>query len=412
MNIIEERKLQKIIIDIENFKNSFTTSSAFFENINELEIPNIQEIFYQNDMNFFDDVSFILSVIASITNHPHLNSTGEDIIIRADLAGSISQESFQKVFKDPSLWKEKDHEMVPEYVHHRQYTDELKTYENIFIGMIINIIDNSLINYTNFYTNLIPSLNVNKKEFLINETLELVLNRIEFLKRKLTYIKNTYFYKEVSKCNLKLKNIVPTNILIKDRLYNYCYKFYKEFIKYTEVEDLEKDYQNYYFYNLLKIIKEKEFNFIKEENNNWYFNFKNFEIKIQKSNLKNINLTIKTNKICVHHNLIIDLENDEEIMYDNQLTSNDVISVWNLKDQFGRLLNQTGDSTKEILNKWLDSKLILNQAKKSLYTKYCPICKNHSIEEENQILKCSSCETEYTFLNNDTIWFCKLRSAE
>lgn len=411
MNIIEERKLQEIIINIDNFKNNFQTNSDFFENINKLEITNIQKIFYQNDMNFFDDVSFILSVIASITNHPHLNTTGEDIIIRAELAGSISQESFQKVFKDPSLWKEKDHEMAPEYVHHHQYTDELKTYENIFIGMIINVIDNSLNNYARFYTNLLPSLNTLKQELLADEQLELILNRIEFLKRKITYIKNTYFYKEVSKCNLRLKNIVPTNILIKDRLYNYCYKFYKEFIKYSETENIQKDYQAYYFYNLLKVLKQKEFKFVKEENDNWHFNFNNFQIKIKKQNPNNINLTITNNHITTSNNLIIDTL-EEEIIFDHNQTSNNIISVWDLKDDNNEIISNSGDTPEELITKWLDSKLILNQAKKSLYTKYCPICKNHSIEEDNNLLRCTSCETEYTFLNNDTIWFCKVRRAK
>lgn len=411
MNIIEERKLQEIIINIDNFKNNFQTSSDFFENINNLEITNIQKIFYQNDMNFFDDVSFILSVIATITNHPHLNTTGEDIIIRAELAGSISQESFQKVFKDPSLWKEKDHEMAPEYVHHHQYTDELKTYENIFIGMIINVIDNSLNNYARFYTNLLPSLNTLKQELLVDEQLELLLNRIEFLKRKITYIKNTYFYKEVSKCNLRLKNIVPTNILIKDRLYNYCYKFYKEFIRYSETENIQKDYQAYYFYNLLKVLKQKDFKFVKEENDNWYFNFNNFKIIIKKQNPNNINLTIINNNITTSNNLIIDTI-DEEIIFDDNQSSNNIISVWDLKDDNNEIISSTGDTLEELISKWLDSKLILKQAKKSLYTKYCPICKNHSIEEEKNLLRCTSCETEYTFLNNDTIWFCKVRRAK
>lgn len=411
MNIIEERKLQEIIINIDNFKNNFQTSSDFFENINNLEITNIQKIFYQNDMNFFDDVSFILSVIATITNHPHLNTTGEDIIIRAELAGSISQESFQKVFKDPSLWKEKDHEMAPEYVHHHQYTDELKTYENIFIGMIINVIDNSLNNYARFYTNLLPSLNTLKQELLVDEQLELLLNRIEFLKRKITYIKNTYFYKEVSKCNLRLKNIVPTNILIKDRLYNYCYKFYKEFIRYSETDNIQKDYQAYYFYNLLKVLKQKDFKFVKEENDNWYFNFNNFQIIIKKQNPNNINLTIINNNITTSNNLIIDTI-DEEIIFDDNQSSNNIISVWDLKDDNNEIISSTGDTLEELISKWLDSKLILKQAKKSLYTKYCPICKNHSIEEEKNLLRCTSCETEYTFLNNDTIWFYKVRRAK
>ena len=51
--------------------------------------------------------------------------------------------------------------MVPEYVHHYQYTDDLKIYENLFIGLVIKLIDMELAKYTNFYTNLIPTLDIN-----------------------------------------------------------------------------------------------------------------------------------------------------------------------------------------------------------------------------------------------------------
>ncbi len=411
MNIIEEKKLNEIITNINNYQKNYSNSASIFENITSLDIDDIQEVFYQNDLNFFDDVSFIISVIASIISHPHLDNTGEDIIIRADLAGSISRESFQKVFKDPSLWKEKDQEMVPEYVHHHQYTDEIKTYENIFIGMIIKVIDNSLINYSSFYASLLPSVNAFTKEKLESEEVEKVLNRIDYLKRKMMYIKNTHFYREISKCDLKLKTIVPTNILIKDRLYNFCYKFYRDFIKYTEADNLETDYQEYYFYHLLKVLKEKEFKFIKEENNIWYFNYQYFKVSIKKLNTKGINLSINLNgKITTNHNLIIDVNTGDELTFDQKATSNNVISIWNLKDQEGIALHQNSMKTKKLITRWLDSKFILNQVQKSLYTKYCPVCKNRSIEEVDHLFKCSSCEAEYTFVNDDTIWFCKTRS--
>lgn len=411
MNIIEEKKLSEIINNINNFKENYSKTSSMFENIDALEIENIQEVFYQNDLNFFDDVSFIISVIASIINHPHLNNTGEDIIIRSDLAGSISQESFQKVFKDPSLWKEKGLEMVPEYVHHYQYTDEIKTYENIFIGMLINILDGTINNYSTFYASLIPSIDVNSKEKLEDDQIEKILNRIDYLKRKILYIKSSNFYKEISKCNLKPKTIVPTNILIKDRLYNYCYKFYRKFIKYTEIEDLANDYEDYYFYNLLKVLKSEEFNFIKEENNLWHFEYHKFNVTVKKLNGRGINLTINfMNKVTVSHNLLIKINEEDDLLFDQNATSNDIISIWNLKNQKGEILNKDNMTPYNLIKKWLDSKFILNRVQKSLYSRYCPVCKNRSIVEDDHLHKCTSCGTTYLFINNDTIWFCKTRS--
>lgn len=411
MNIIEENKLNEIILNIHSFINQYQDFESFYANIDSLDLGNIQKLSFESDLHFFDDVSFILSVIASIISHPHLANTGEDIIIRSELASSISQESFQKVFKDPSLWKEKDQEMVPEYVHHHQYIDEIKIYENIFIGMIIKAIDNSLNNYSFFYASLLPSINFTTNAKLENQDIEKILIRIDQLKRKIMYLKNTYFFKEISKCDLKLKVVVPTNILVKDRLYNFCYKFYRKFIKYVDQETLENDALDYYFYHLLKVLKQKEFILVKQENECLEFKYQNFKVLLSKKTKNCINISITHhNLITTNHQLLIDVNTNQDLQFNQDATSINIISIWTLKDQNGKALHQDTMSTNDLLRIWLDSKFIQNQVQKSLYTKYCPVCKNRSVNEENDLYICSSCGTTYTFIDDDTIWICKTRS--
>lgn len=109
----------------------------------------------------------------------------------------------------------KNDEMVPEYVHHYQYTDDIKIYENIFIGMLINLIRLELNKYSEFYASLIPSVESNNDKYLENKIAEKMITKIEALQRKQMFIQNTSFYKEISKCNLHLTKVLPTNILLK-----------------------------------------------------------------------------------------------------------------------------------------------------------------------------------------------------
>lgn len=412
MNIIEENKLSEIICDITNFKSKYKNFKTLYKNISSLDIKSIQELSYENDLEFFDDVSFILSVITSIISRPHISTIGEDIVIRSDLAGSISQESFQKMFREPSLWKEKDCDMVPEYVHHYQYTDELKTYENIFIGMLINLIDNNLNNQILFYSNLIPSINITTKNKLENKNVESLLDKIDNLKRKMMYIKNTYFYKEISKCDLKLKSIIPTNILVKDRLYNHCFKFYKKFIKYVEVDKLQEDLCSYYYSIIIKEFKTRNFEFDKEDDDKLWFKYEDFDVSINKSNDNYIELFIKhQSNIEAIHNLFVSINIDSNSLPDNlNADTNDTVSIWNLRNQNGEILNQDTMNPEELIRIWLDSKFIKNQVQKSLYIKYCPMCKSKSVTDDDSVFSCSSCGSKYTFIDENTIWVCKTRS--
>ena len=200
MKIIEEQNLQNAILQLNTYQKKFTKISEFYHNLDTLEIPSLQNLSFEKDNEFFDEVSLILSVIASIIAKPHLSNKGEDIILRAEQAGHLSNESFQKVLKDSSLWKEKSLEMVPEYVHHYQYTDDIKIYENLFIGMLVNLIDEELIKYYNFYLNLVPSIDLNNDYSLVDtKNAEEALKKLDRLNRKIRYIKNTYFYKEGSR---------------------------------------------------------------------------------------------------------------------------------------------------------------------------------------------------------------------
>lgn len=421
MKIIEETQLKNSILKLNKYQGENKSIKAYYRNLDEIDLGSLQNFSLEKDYEFFDEISFILSVITSIISRPQISNRGEDIIIRADMAGHISTESFKEVFKESNLWKEKNLEMVPEYVHHYQYTDELKIYENIFIGMIIKLIDIELAKYKDFYVSLIPSFDYLDEVVLEDKKIEEILNYIDKLLRKLRHIKNTYFYREISKCNLTLKNIQPTNILLKNRLYNYCYKFYKKFIQYIDQESLLEDFKSYYKVNILKVFKEKKFILDESKSqklNDLSFVFNDYKVQLTlNENKPSINLSITLGNVTANHQLLLDVErnslNFSEAKIGDNIT-NSVVTLWNLYDvnnlNVPIFKNQTSEY--EIVKYWIMDKFQEIFANRELYEKYCPICRGKNIEVENELHICPSCNSLYTFKkidNKDAIWFLKFR---
>lgn len=222
MKIIEENLLKKMITQLNNYEKKYQDVKERFTHLEEIEFTSLQELSFEKDNEFFDEVTFILSVITSIIAHPQISNRDEDIIERAEQVGNITNEALKQTIRDASLWKEKDFELVPEYIHYHQHIDDLKIYENIFIGMLIHLIDTELAKYDVFYQRLIPSMQTDALFIEESEKIEKTLTKIDSLKRKMLHIKNTAFYKEISKVNLNLIKIQPTNILLKNKLYNLC----------------------------------------------------------------------------------------------------------------------------------------------------------------------------------------------
>ena len=100
MKIIEEQNLQNAILQLNTYQKKFEKISEFYHNLDTLEIPSLQNLSFEKDNEFFDEVSLILSVIASIIAKPHLSNKGEDIILRAEQAGHLSNESAGRLLSE------------------------------------------------------------------------------------------------------------------------------------------------------------------------------------------------------------------------------------------------------------------------------------------------------------------------
>ena len=72
MKFIEETLLKNTVENINTFIQSHKSISEYYEEVNNLNIESLQSFSFKRDNEFFDEVSFVLSVINSIITHPHI----------------------------------------------------------------------------------------------------------------------------------------------------------------------------------------------------------------------------------------------------------------------------------------------------------------------------------------------------
>ena len=109
--------------------------------------------------------------------------------------------------------------------------------------------------------------------------------------------------------------------------------------------------------------------------------------------------------------------NTNLVKHTDMLTT-EAISIWNIayiENDIYRLIHNPL-TEKELITKWLDSKIDVVVGSKGLFSRYCPVCKSRHIEFDEMELKysCMNCHSVYTFLEGkkqDEIWFLRVRRA-
>ena len=440
MRIVEESYLKRTVSKLNKYAANHRNYAEFFNDLDELEIKPLQDLSFQSDLKYFEEINFILSVISSIISHPHISNTGEHIVIRTELANSISSETFQMTMREPKLWKNDGLKMIPENVYYYQNIDELCIYENIFIVTLIRLIEAELVKYNDFYISLIETFEGQETLSLSSNNVNVAFNKIKRLHRKLKYIKNTRFFKEISRKCAPLKTVHPTNILLKDRLYNYCFKFYRSLIAYSDKQTLLRDFRIYHFVLLLRSLKNKGFvptgraaALKKDEYGaialpKLRFLGDIFEIIVEP--YEEIGL-----KICVQNRLIktaktkkaphlllfepqesaLDLKKIKEDSK-NDFETVEAVYLWNLVyvDEDVTVSFRNPLSEQALTDKWLESKILHSVASAKIYRTFCPSCKRQALETTpSRHRRCVDCGSVFTFYRDEdgknNIWFLKLR---
>ena len=442
MKISEEKYLKSAISNIRRYTKEYPLANDFFNKLNNLQVLSLQELSFKSDLKLFDEFSLILSVITTIISNPHISTKGVDTILRADQVGYIQPDMFERTMKDSPLWKKKNMEMVPEHVHYYETVDKLNIYENIFIVMVIDLIDSELAKYMDFYISVLQRFDGQQRLTYALDNEELAISKIESLDKHIKRIKNTRFYNEVSKSKKIVGHITPTNILLKDRLYNLCYKFYKSMITYDDKSSLMDDFILYYYIIIIKELKELGFKMNlktkqalvalnKRGTMDLYqplsFLSKDYKVTICRNSVYDgiemevVNREI-SDKSCNKstHLLLIDsstnfadVERSTRTKFLVDFTSVEAISLWNMAYLGGEIIPMFNHSytAGEMVGKWLNSKMSKTLASTRIYSFYCPICKNRDVASNEGVYTCNDCKSVYTFYEADDLtklWFMKI----
>ena len=435
----EQLNLSEQTKNIISFAKKQNDVIRFFEKIDSLPLISIQDLSFQNDIELFKEIHFLLSVIFSIISHPHKNNRKEEIVARSGEASALTEEDFIKTLRDSSIWKDQGNgEILPEYVYYHQYEDDLRIYENIFIVHVINELSFIIDHYLSLYVSLLKVASSSNQELVENDSsLENALFTANKILRRLNQIKESYFYKDVSKAKNKPKVFYPTNILVKDRLYNIVYKFYKKNHIYDDEASINDDLYLYYFTLILKVLRKEGFE-IDERNSASIYDkdhlnyperllFTNDEYRISIDiNASNHSYLFKYKDKRVDalnaHMLVVNsdaiFEDVTPMEISDDIFTLEYLSLWHLafeKDHHLELINQNLMDETSLITSFIHSHHIVTSGSEALYTSYCPSCKNKNIYLQDGFYKCPDCGSIYKIIktknakNANKIIFASLR---
>ncbi len=412
LDVIKQR------IDAYNRENP--TFKDYHDNIEKFNIGSLQEIACQKDRAYLKKISTVLNVIMSIVAHPHISNKQEEIVTRVEQAKQLSNEDFSRVMKNGSLWKRYNLRMVPENVYYYQNVDELCIYENQFVCLVLDLLLKELNEYANFYIKMLPSMKNGILACLDGRKPQKILIYIDSLRRRITYLKNTRFYKEISKAKPISRNIQRTNILLKDNLYHRVYRFYREYLG-TEERFITYNFMYEYVSALItKQLSLRGFKPLKRKKGDIkIFENDSFLLSLAPYNQNHGFVLEITEKLCqktTKHLMMLSLSawfsdiEKAETGYDTV----DALSMWasvnvsKRAEDFEEIFPE-----EEIVKKYFDDKLCLSVTKSDVYTRYCPVCRERNLVETDDTYTCVNCSSRYVFTKtsqgDDAVWFLRLR---
>lgn len=414
---------------------------------------------FDEEKRKFEELKTVTDKIVSIVYNPAFHTEKSEIILRSELSGKLSHESFSDTMRDPSLWKEKRGEMVPEYVHTVENIDTIDIYENRFIALLINEINDNLETIIDDITPMVESIgehyqnnlftfgpysplrNMRQKEypyspFLLkgNEEKEELYSLLLRIRKRVKHLKDTEFYKITSKHPIS-HSIKPTNILIHDKLYSYCFKYYMANMRKEGNEEKRREilYYNYFLVSLLRSLKEMKYLKKKEMPKLSFDNEDRLHFSPFKMKYLPFSFLIKedSERLGIYIDVILHYDNKDEkssyylftkekygeknsssfVSLKEEKNDSKVILVTcnNLLKEYDSVLTLSyrRNRNKALLGDLLSSFNILIDANRELYSEMCPVCgKNKTIFNGQEYL-CQNCHSEYTmdkYSNKTLLW--------
>lgn len=438
----EEKFLKTLIKDLKRYTSEHPDALSFYREINSLNGFSLQRLSFENDLSFFSEVNALLSVIATIIVHPHIVNAREEIVVRAEQAPALTNEMFFETMRDARLWKDKRGVMAPEQVYYTQNIDEIKTYENRFVVHLIDMVAARLNEYAAFYSFLVGTV-AGELSKSSSDT-ERAFDKMESLSKKIRRIKETFFYREVSKAPTNFARVQPTNMLLKNRAYGACYKFYVKHVAYGDRGAVMADLKAFFFVHALGALKNCGYSLVSRGAAMAFngrgvlfikgplaFEKGNFSIVLEDAAEYNgLYVTVvnagaeSAGARSAKHLLTFDpsvtfagVEREAEKYMRAGVTSVEALSPWNAACLEGGLRVGGGEilSERQLMSNYFAEKTRMIPASRRIYETHCPVCRGRDLQSRDDVIRCSGCKSEYAFArdfgegDNQYVWLRKLR---
>ncbi len=240
---------------------------------------------YEQEKEKIAELKNVVDKIVSIVYKPMFHTDNNRVVLRSELAGKLPYDLFTDTLKEPQFWKQKGKEMAPEYAYAYEHVDNIDIYENRFISHLIDEIDDEISRALDNMASLSESLDEHyqnnqllfgKYSFLRNiqrmsypytsfslksgKANKEIFALAKKVKKTIKNLRGTNFYQVTSK-HPSSSYYKPTNILIHDKLYSYCYRYYCANYKKSEGDNRKEDilYFNYFFVSFLSYLKGKKY---------------------------------------------------------------------------------------------------------------------------------------------------------
>ena len=404
---------------LDDFNLKHVDFADYYARIEELNIGSLQEVACERDREYLKKISTILQIIMSIISHPHIANKREEIVTRIEQAKQLSNEDFSRVLKDGSLWKRYNIKLVPENVYYHQNVDELVIYENRFVCMVLDLIEKEISEYVGLYVKMLPSLKNGILPRLDGTRPRRILTYAELLKRKVVYLKNSYFYKEVSKAKKITGSVQRTNILLKDNLYGRVYRFYKEYLLSEEKFVSQKLLSDYFTALSLKELKIRGFKTVGTGD---------FNAKILENDSFTVEFSSDEKSLTfIVRNKISGISSSQSVILSLSPWFGDVEKPSSYYDSvtvlscFGsaRFDKKPGTYdeifTEAVIVKNYFAEIVGTvETDKEVYSRYCPVCRDRLPSFSDGVFSCAHCGSRYTFVkkgDGDALWFIRLRRS-
>ncbi len=426
MRNVEEISLKEGVRKLEKSFLASPSLAESYKNIGEREIPSLQRLSFAYDRKILLSYESILSVLSSIALKPYSVNKREEIVEMANKAGHLSVEAMRKTLRDSSLWKRYGSIMIPEEVYYFQYYDELITYENVFIITFLEMISSELAKYRAFYASLLKTSKDSCPLTEEGEPLSDALFVVSKLERKLLKIKNTSFYKAVAKTPKRIRNVIPTNVLLRNDKYHAAYKFYKGMAHYEDLLSLQSDFARYEYILILKEFHKEGYRLLSRGSSllidqrislpdSLLFQ-KGKDIRYRLSYLEKENAFLFEGKGGgIRGNVLLYLAPNESLIESGEkenVDGVDFLSLWHYgykKGEQAVLFTDDFHNEEELIHLFFSSHFHKNVGDEELYSRYCPVCRSEAIVEKEGRLFCENCHSIYHFDREKEIVFLNRR---